>query len=387
MSKVIDQIELYKQIFEVQNELKSVLDPNVWDYAFLFNIDNTHKIEIKNTTLQIENLLTKFNDLCNKLFESSGMPVQKGKDSIETFNLVLHLYYILRFLEAKMLYADYEYLRIMTPTELKIQNAAKGSPWPEESDISFSIKIPNSIKKTKLGEVEINSTIRFENEEDAFKIFCTCSPQIKFLTGFLLETFENETTLKIPLLLFPEDFVKIFSKSMEVFLKIIAAPIYDYIDKGYSVQQSKVNVFEYIKTMLNKQGNSLSPLYKSEEEQMIAIIRDVLSQNKAILPKSIEVFVSEIIEFIIKMFLDGEIMPENIYDVSYREANPNNPNENSFDYICDLYLMTNSGRYPEFAIESYALALTPKSKTDMFGYITQGIENPNFPLEYIIEYI
>ena len=147
-------------------------------------------------------------------------------------------------------------------------------------------------------------------------------------------------------------------------------------------------IFQVYKiNIIQKQNNSLHPTYKTTDEEIRNYISEILSKNKSILPASIEIYKREITEFLINKFLEGEIMPANIYEASYREINPNNPLENSYDYICDLYILTSSGRYPEFAIESYALDLTPRSKIDMFFYITEGIENPNFPLEIILKNI
>ncbi len=387
MSNPVDEIELHKQIFSVQTKLKSLLDPSVWDYAFLFNLENPQKIELKVTNLELEKLLTEFNSLCNELFKLNGIPIQKGKDTFATFNLVLHAYYTLRYLESKMLYADYEYFRISTPTEAKILVASKQNPYEEEEDISFSIYFKDMIVRDSLGEIDIKSTVSKEFDKHFFKSYCSYFPLIKFLSPNFLEVFKEETSKKIPILLFKGAFLKIFDRVLESFLRTITLEVYEYIEKGYSIEQAKENVFEYMKNTIQKQGNILYPAYQTTEEEIRKTINDELSKNPSILPESIKVYITEILEFFIELFINKQIMPQNIYEVSYREANPTNPLEGSYDYICDLYALSSSGRYPEFAIESYALDLTPKSKMDMFFYITEGIENPNFPLEIILKNI
>jgi hypothetical protein len=61
--------------------------------------------------------------------------------------------------------------------------------------------------------------------------------------------------------------------------------------------------------------------------------------------------------------------------------------ESHHKYICDTYPIQSTGRMTEFAIESYALSLTPESKMKIYSYVINGLENPDQPLEKIINYI
>lgn len=386
MSDLNRQVEIHNEILTVQKKLEKLLPNTVWDYGFVFDTELKSKIEINNINNETKDLVILFINLVNELLIVSNLNTLKAKSLSENFDLSLHAYYVIRYFEAKRLFSDYELIRIYTDAESKLLKI-HGSELSLD-EISYSVHIPNSIIKYPSGEVDLQLTKDNEDKTNSIKSYISTIPSIKFILPELIDGFEQYTTLGFFYLGYKKKLTEIFTKVLEKLLSNISSSLYLYLNKGYSYNQAKNNSYTYYKSLFESQDYRLFPTLENLEKDILNNIESELVKIDILKKESIEILKWEIINFVIEQFcLYPYIFPTNLYELEFRNSQETSPNERGYEYICDVYLLSNNGRYPEFAIESYGIDLTPDSKVEIFGYITNGIENPKYKLEEIINYI
>lgn len=385
MSNTAQQLELYKKIQLTMQELQKLVGPRVWDYAYLFNAGPINSINFQSLNLKTEQLINTFIDQVNQLLEMASQEQIGGDKIAENFTNALHSYYTIRYLEARMLLADYELLRILTVTEDKILDAAN-EDWTKMSE-SYSIYIPDAIKANVRGEADIDATMQYEKEKNLIKAHLSCVSEINYLAPKLRSTFEDYSTVSVSVYLYQEEFLEIFQFLLNTFMLRIAQSVYEYLNKGYNLEQAKLNVFDYFKSIFNKQNLRFAPYFKEMEDAMVSHTKGILDTIANLEQSTKESLIWESQSLIIEEFINGNLYPRNFYDIELRPAMRDRDVESPYKYICDTFLIQSTGRMTEFAIESYALALTPESKTRIFSYVINGLENPDQPLEKIINYI
>jgi hypothetical protein len=385
MSNTAQQLELYDKIQLTMQELQKLVGPRVWDYAFLFDAGPINSINFQSLNLRTEQLINEFIDQVNVLLEMASQEKINGEDIAENFTNALHAYYSIRFLEARMLLAEYELLRILTITEDKILDAANEDK--TKMSESFSIYIPNAIKTNERGEVDIDATMQFEQQQNLIKSHLSCVTEVNYFAPKFAQKFEDYSTVSVAVYLYQDDFIELFQFILNSFLLKVSQAIYDYLNKGYNLEQAKLNVYDYFKSILNKQNLRFAPYFKEMEEEMISNSKEILDGMPNLEQSTKETLIWEAQKLMIEEFLNGNLFPRNYYDIELRLALKDRETESSYSHICDTFPLQSTGRMTEFAIESYALSLTPESKAKIFSYVVNGLENPDQPLEKIIKYI
>jgi|GEM_PF-2970106 len=385
MSNTAQQLELYEKIQLTMQELQKLVGPRVWDYAFLFNAGPINSINFQSLNLKTEQLVNTFVDQVNQLLEMAAQEKISGENIAEKFTDALHSYYTIRFLEGRMLLADYELLRITTVTEDKILDAAN----EDRTKLSegYSIYIPGAIKMNSRGEADLDATIQYEKEKNLIKAHLSCVSEINYLAPKLRSTFEDYSTVSVSVYLYQGEFLEIFQFLLNTFMLRLAQSVYEYLNKGYNLEQAKLNVFDYFKSIFNKQNLRFAPYFKEMEDEMVSHSKDILDTIANLEQSTIETLIWESQSLIIEEFINGNLYPRNFYDIELRQAMRDRDVESHYKYVCDTFPIQSTGRMTEFAIESYALALTPESKMRIFSYVVNGLENPDQPLEKIINYI
>lgn len=385
MSNTAQQLELYDKIQLTMQELQKLVGPRVWDYAFLFNAGPINSINFQSLNLRTEQLITEYVELVNQLLTMASQEQIEGENIAEKFTNALHSYYTIRYLEGRMLLADYELLRILTVTEDKILDAAKEDR--TKMSESYSIYIPGAIKINARGEVDLDATMQYEKEKNLIKAHLSCVSEINYLAPKLRSSFEDYSTVSVSVYLYQNEFLEIFQFLLNSFILRLAQSIYEYLNKGYNLEQAKLNVFDYFKSILNKQNLRFAPYFKDLEDEMISHTKEILDTIENLEQNTKEKLIWEAQGLIIEEFINGNLFPRNFYDIELRQSMKEREVENHYKYICDTFPIQSTGRITEFAIESYALTLTPEAKVKIFSYVINGLENPDQPLERIINYI
>lgn len=385
MSNTAQQLELYEKIQLTMQELQKLVGPRVWDYAFLFNAAPINSINFQSLNLKTEQLVNEFIELVNQLLLMASQESVDGDDIAEKFTNALHSYYTIRYLEARMLLADYELLRILTITEDKLLDAAN----EDKANISesFSLNIPGAIKINIKGEPDLDATMQFEKEKNLIKAHLSNVSEINYLAPKLRSAFEDYSTMSVSVYIFQAEFLEIFQFILNAFMLPLSQSIYEYLNKGYNLEQAKLNVFEYFKSIFNKQNLRFSPYFKDLEDEIVSQAKGILDTIPNLEQNTKEKLIWEAQGLIIEEFLKGNLFPRNFYDIELRQSLKDREAESQYKYICDTFPIQSTGRMTPFAIESYAIALTPESKLKIFTYVIDGLENPDQPLEKIINYI
>jgi hypothetical protein len=167
---------------------------------------------------------------------------------------------------------------------------------------------------------------------------------------------------------------------------MVTKNIYSYLTKGYNLQQAKINVYDYYKSILEKQDLKLGPYLENIEKDILENTETVLKDLKGLESATINTLKWEVVQLLVNEFIKGHLIPRNYYELEFRTADIERQPEAAYEYICDLFLLQNNTRAADFAIESYAITLTPRAKLEMFTYVTEGLENPKVPLENVINY-
>jgi len=229
--------------------------------------------------------------------------------------------------------------------------------------------------------------MQYEKEKNLIKAHLSCVSEINYLAPKLRSSFEDYSTVSVSVYLYQNEFLEIFQFLLNSFILRLAQSIYEYLNKGYNLEQAKLNVFDYFKSILNKQNLRFAPYFKDLEDEMISHTKEILDTIENLEQNTKEKLIWEAQGLIIEEFINGNLFPRNFYDIELRQSMKEREVENHYKYICDTFPIQSTGRITEFAIESYALTLTPEAKVKIFSYVINGLENPDQPLERIINYI
>lgn len=384
MSKTASQIEIYEKISSIALKINSMLGPELWDYAYLFNSAKKNRIEFKSINIKAEELINSYIQEVNSIRRLYDLPDIKGKDLSETFDKAMHNYFELRFLEGRSLFADYELLRIVTDTEYRLMVASK-EDLLKLSD-SFAIYISEGIVKNMKGDIDIDETIEHEKKNNFIKSYLSCVSEVKEKAYRINIDFREFTTMSVPTYLYNKEIMDMFEYMITKIMDLNVRSIYSYINKGYTLDQAKTNVFTYFRSIIEKQEYRLAPEFSELENDILENTANSLKKLKGLEDRTVEVLKWEMYELLIDKYVLGELNVLNFYDLEFRQADPSRIHESGYDYICDSYLLQNNTRAMDFPIESYAMTLTPRSKFDIFSYVSLGMENPNYRLETVIDY-
>jgi hypothetical protein len=283
-----------------------------------------------------------------------------------------------------MLFADYELLRIFTHTEDRILAAAQEDR--TKFTESYAIYLPGAVARTKTGKVDLPQTMQNEAESNQIKSYFSFITEISYLAPKLKKEFEDYSSVAVASYLYETQFIDIFKYALTGLMQMVTKNIYSYLTKGYNLQQAKINVYDYYKSILEKQDLKLGPYLENIEKDILENTETVLKDLKGLESATINTLKWEVVQLLVNEFIKGHLIPRNYYELEFRTADIERQPEAAYEYICDLFLLQNNTRAADFAIESYAITLTPRAKLEMFTYVTEGLENPKVPLENVINY-
>lgn len=371
---LINEIKLLEQ--EVVNQLSS----KVFDYIYLLSPTRKQTIQLLTplNTKQTE-ALTKYNTFVEKLLKQLSLDLDlKNKDLFNKFLEYSRSIYLIRYIEARQLFAEYALYTIPTKEG---RQYAKDHNESTESTISIEIKIKDAFSLEEDGSINMSDTIRKEASSNLIKSSLATLEVIFELTGKSLIDLSNITSRAFLVSLNQKFLEYLMQSSLQILVIETNKLAYNYIDRGFTPKEAYENVRKILIDTTPKHGiqltQTLSHIQPQIEELVKTGIEDNINLEKAIQQ---ELF-KEIMELLVHYATQGLYVSKNMYQLKFIQYSELPEEYANYHNVIELYLMDDEGAILNVPSEAYDIGYSKDFKEQLFNLVTNGIENPLLTLK------
>lgn len=362
---------------DIEKKLESTFGLVIFDYLFLFNkkAESPKDISIGEKELVLREYIYRV----NTFFRESGQPeVLIDEEKIEkSFYEAMHNLYLFRYMLGIKMLGEYEMVRIETWFENKMINMPTND-FLESIPITFSFKIPNTLKVDVLGNYDEYSTMMGEKETHSIKTYISSFAFGRTTNTTLFSLFENYTVKEFVPRLLEKEILDLCEKIMTKIGIYISNKVYVFLEQKFTLIEAKNNVLNLISRQLK--SNEYFPDLEEFQQILLKTIKSVLLQNKSIYEDTAEIITNEFWDLFKYQFDRLIFFPENYFKIDFRKADNTREPEKEFSNIIDFYLLENDGTPWDMPVETYAIEFTEEAKKSIFDIVTNGFVNPNFTL-------
>lgn len=371
---LINEIKLLEQ--EVVNQLSS----KVFDYIYLLSPTRKQTIQLLTplNTKQTE-VLTKYNTFVEKLLKQLSLDLDlKNKDLFNKFLEYSRSIYLIRYIEARQLFAEYALFTIPTKES---KQYAKDHNESTENTISIEIKVKDAFSLEEDGSINILDTIKKEDSSNLIKSSLATLEVIFELTGKSLIDLSNITSRAFLVSLNQKFLQYLMQSSLQILVIETNKLAYNYIDRGFTPKEAYENVRKILIDTTPKHGiqltQTLSHIQPQIEELVKTGIEDNINLEKAIQQ---ELF-KEIMELLVHYATQGLYVSKNMYQLKFIQYSELPEEYANYHNVIELYLMDDEGTVLNVPSEAYDIGYSKNFKEQLFNLVTNGIENPLLTLE------
>jgi hypothetical protein len=368
------------ELKSLESEIARKISPILLDYVFLFTPDVEYQIHIDQLQKEGRELLNKYIILSDNLLKKMNIePQKKLNDIVEDFLTSIRDMYLLRYVDAKSIFSNYEFIRIPTFFEEKLKDTK------QEETLTFII--PNGLVLNEIGEIDPIGTIKSENENHIIARYISAYKHSRLMSEQMFSDLRAISTKAFAYPIFSKQLKELTSEVLYTAVFHLTGEVYKYTDKNYSLQDSMTNVYEYF-IQIAQQGNTavikaipvLFAELKEKIEFSLSKIIDLNTDTKAII-------LDDYFELIIAYIKAYKILPKDYYRIGIRNVDKFNDYEKKQNYstLLDLFLITPEGQIVETPLETFNLALTNPAKILIFKTVVGEIENPKLTLKHYLE--
>ncbi|KXK09457.1 MAG: hypothetical protein UZ20_WS6002000506 [candidate division WS6 bacterium OLB21] len=382
-------LKINKSIFELENFFVANLGPQILDYIFLFSKEESQTIKFEQVTEEVSKAMTRFVELVKQLMNllevEDATPTDGGLS--EKFIDSMHDLYLLRFIEAKKQYADYQLVRVPTNTELRILDLI---PTKDEDlkilPTAINIQLPDIFIVDEMGNLDVAASIQLEDSYHKIASYLSTIAEIPNLKEQMIQDLADITIFENAPSLLRNELLDISEMLLTLTVNYFAARVYGYLSRGQSVKEARTNVLAYYKMNSIGAGSKFPESLKDLEESIDEILDEELESITALYPETRVALKDDYKELLLFYIHDALIIPENFYKIVYRDLKDYQENDEKYNILIDLYLLLEEGQMIPLPSETYNIDLTQEARTLIFNAVTGGLESPNFTLiDYLSE--
>lgn len=382
-------IKISKKLRELEKSFVKKLGPQVLDYLFLFTKTDSVQIEFHQLTPKVETEVKQYIELVSKITDSLGLESQlgEGEPLHKQFVASMHDIYLLRYTQAKQQFAEYQIVRVPTRTEQVVLNAMD---MPEQADhtvpVAIHFQIPNAFVIDPRGNLNIPETIEAEQRDFQIVSFLSTIPMLPPLKQMLLFDLEDITIFgNVPAILDKE--LRIVNEVvLQDIIVYLTRRVYAYMKRGMSPIEAKANVSQYYKNITTGGSSDFPPDLAELEEIIEQTLEEELRKIEQIFPQTRQTLIEEYKELLLFYINEGILLPDNYYELRFRDPKDYSKEEKRFNVLFDMYMYADSGELLPLPFETYNIDFTQEARQNIFYAVTGGLENPDFTLqEYLAE--
>jgi hypothetical protein len=381
-----------KQNLNIQNDLtllKSLekaiahnISPLLLDYIPILAPEKSLDINLKKINPKTADLLVQYINAGNQLLTKLKIPAHTStKDLLNDYLDVIHDIYLLRFVNAKAIYAKYELYRIPTQFEIKIQELQNTKKQP---DIQvYSLNFPDGLIINKQGDVDWQATIQAEQSEHLLARHLTAFKKAKTFAHQMFIDLQAITTKALAYPIFEKELMEMTEAVIEKATFFFSKDVHHYLDKKYSLEDSIVNVYEYYSNIAKQGNKQLMGELNSFFNEITTIINTSLGQIKDLNSDTKAAILDDYLELIISYIKTKLLLPTDYYQMIYRDEKQLHESEKGEDYnhILDFMLYVPEGGVTEFAYETFVVDFTTDAKFFIYQTVVGDNINPQLTLK------
>ncbi|KXK26500.1 MAG: hypothetical protein TR69_WS6001000504 [candidate division WS6 bacterium OLB20] len=382
-------LQISKKLRELESFFATKMGPQVLDYLFLFTKDESVKVEFHQLPPDVETEVRHYIELADRIMNASGIEPATGEDVPlhEKFISRLHDMYLLRYVEAKRQFAEYQLVRVPTRTEQSILNQMN---LPDKADhtvpVSIHFQIPDAFVIDDDGNLDVPATLEAEATDHQIVSYFSAIPLLPSLTAQLFQDLDDITVFENATLFLREELMHVNEIVLQETIIYLTRRVYAYMDRGQSWIQGVANVKEYHRQISEGTSPDFPPDLADLGSEIERLLSEELAEIKQLEPQTRITLVEEYKELILYYIHAGILLPENYYKLEFRDPREYTRDEQRFNLLFDLYLYNDDGELLPVPFETYNIDFTQESRQQIFDAVTGGLENPDFTLtEYLSE--
>lgn len=368
---------LLRSLKDQELKIANRLGPGVFDYLFIFTDEIKLRIEFPTVLDELtQKELQDYFETANAFLKEVGMPAYPASGNVtEDFLRIQRDVFFWRYSGALALFSEYELMRIPTKLETKLMRMTKSDP---KLVAGFAFRDAFVLKES--GELDFEATEKKELSEHNIKAYLSSFSEAHLLSYAMVQMQSQISSYSMIPRLFESQLLEINQLILTEICAFFAKKVYDYINKGYSPKDAQTNVQNFYDKLIEGADYRFPEGMKELADIIENITPVALGEIEELTENTVSELVSEYKELTLYFFRQKKIIPLNYYKLVFKKASSEEDEELPYEYILDLYLISDDGTVNNSPSERYTFDLTNEAKTMIFNFVTNGIENPNFGL-------
>lgn len=386
MNQSYSDIQISDVVIELGNLEKQIanqISPEIFDYMFLLRPETSQEIKLTSAlSLRQLDLLNQYNSASSTYIKSLGIEPEEIKgETFEKFLALSRNIYLIRFIEARKLFAEYSLFAIPSIEAMNLSYNFSGNIEPA---MSMEIKIPDSLFTTSEGGLDLDKTITMEEKTNNIKSTLSSFSVFLDLATKSLRDLTNITTRAFLVSMNQNILLELMQIILQILTIEIGKNVYEYIDKGYPPLEGVDNVTSLLKKTTKKTGTELPAMLSHIQKDIENLIDENLQLHIHLEKVILTDLKNEIMELIVHYCSQGQVVPLNFYKLVFQHHADLPEEYERYHHVLNVYLLDdfrNTSRNPN---EIYDIDFSRSFKETLFKLVTNGTVNPTLTLE---EYI
>lgn len=368
------------ELTNLEQEISETFPGEIFDYPFILSprVDSLVSLTTPLNARQIE-ILTKYNDFATTLFSHLGIPldVPQKYTVFEKFLEFSRNIYLVRFVEARKLFAQYSLFAI--PTEGAIEIATELGDFSENT-LSMEINIPGTFVVDDNGILDFEKTVDQETKTNLIRSTISSFGNFIDLANKSIVDLMNITTRSFLISMNEQIILEIMQVVLQNLIIEVNKLVYNYLDRGYPPHESYENVRQLLITTTNKTGTKLPDALKHLQADTEKIIMESIKQNIKVGENVQRDLFTDIMELIVHYSTRGELVSKNLYKLKFVHYMDLPVAYEMYHHVVEVFLLDDFGDSLSVPSEAYDIDFSRESKEAMFRLVSNGFINPRLTL-------
>ncbi|MEI7578831.1 MAG: hypothetical protein WCJ58_02195 [bacterium] len=367
----------------LEKNLVKTFGPKVLNYITVFDPDIDFQINFPKLNVNSKNLLETFNSKTLELLKMTGItPEINGSSLQENYLQISKELYTTRFVQARLLFAEYCLVRIRSKMEMQLITNFPNLDLPQNT---FTIEKEDLIPPDEFGNVDTQSLIT--NEKNSHLIANTLSTigNLENVSRKLLQDLDQITIKGMTPFMYKEQLLLLNEDLATHCLEYFSSFIYSYLEKGLTPTNAKANICSFYQEQFVLNPNDYPVTLTKFIEEIKIILQTNLLKIPDIYPETKQVLFSDYLDLVKLYIQEGSFLPQTYFKISFQEPDPENILEKPYQLIIAAFLINDDGEIDKYPIETYGVELTTAAKSLIFEAVTNNLINPLYTIENYLE--
>jgi hypothetical protein len=233
-----------------------------------------------------------------------------------------------------------------------------------------------------MNQIDWPKTVQQEVSKHMISCYVAGYKNAQILGYQMFRDLEAVTTRGFAYLILERDMHRLIQDVLEQVFFYFGGEVFKYINKGYELEESVSNVYEYYLSQAKTVKGFmkfLKPLFTDVD----ATVMDTLNDCKEMDKPTKDMIIDDFNELLVAYFKLKKLFPRDYYAMEIRDPDQFYKWEegNNYEKIIDLHMILPEGGVTEMALESFYIDFSTEAKTLIFSTVVgNDVENPMFTL-------